>query len=320
MGLSGRPWSIVVPRIWLVTLFATAALVSVCGGGERPAATGLIAFNSCSGASCGIYVIGADGSEKTRLTLVQELERDPTWSPDGTRIAFERGGEIYSMNPDGSGQTPLTSRSEAATMYAMNESPAWSPDGTRIAFASAQRSWGEEGPNSKDFDIYLMNADGSTVTRLTYDSVGARGDLLASDVSPAWSADGTRIAFISNREQRWDLYVMNADGSNQTLLVESVDSNSAPAWSPDGRRLAFVKFPESDIYVIDTEDSIITPLTEEFSSNFSPAWSPDGTYIAFVSSRDRNFEIYIMNADGSGQTRLTDSPDEDGHPSWSPEP
>jgi Tol biopolymer transport system component len=123
----------------------------------------------------------------------------PTWSPDGSRIAFQslRGGneDIYVMDADGSNLIRLTT-SVAADMH-----PAWSPDGTRIAFVSSRGA---------DYDIYVMNADGSGQTALT------NGD--GMDEQPSWSSDGQRIAFTSDRNNDVGLYVMNADGSGVQRL------------------------------------------------------------------------------------------------------
>jgi Tol biopolymer transport system component len=294
-----------------LAVLASAAILFAfaCSSEGQPGvhATGKIAFVSDREGRRAIHLMDADGSGQTFLTgPIRTQVTDPSWSLDGTRLAFVRDDNIYAMNADGSGYTRLSD--DDIDDY--DQSPAWSPDGTRIAFASWQRAFGGERRN--DSDIYVMNADGSNIGRLTDDP--------STDLLPAWSPDGSRIAFISNRNQRWDLYVMNADGSNQTLLVESVDHNSAAAWSPDGERLAFAGSPGSHIYVMDIGDSKVSPLTEKPGMNFSPAWSPDGRHIAFVSNRDRNLEIYLMNADGSGQRRLTDNPAEDTDPAWLPAP
>ena len=130
------------------------------------------------------------------------------------RIAFtsDRDGnrEIYVMNPDGTGQTRLTSNP------AEDAFPAWSPDGSKIAFAS-DRDGNEE--------VYVMNADGSEPRRLTYNPT--------FDGWPAWSPDGSKIAFTSYRDSP-EIYVMGADGSNQTRLTRNSAWDEYPVWSPRG--------------------------------------------------------------------------------------
>ena len=171
-----------------------------------------------------------------------------------------------------------------------------------------------------NWDIYVMNADGSDPTRLT--------DNPAGDTWPSWSPDGRRIAFHSSRddpdpnddEDVWDIYVMNADGSDLTRLTDNSAWDSYPRWSPDGQRIAFQSYGDGnwDIYVMNSDGTGRTRLTDDPASDDGPSWSPTGRSIAFYSDRDGNREIYVMNADGSSQTRLTDNPAPDLYPSWSP--
>lgn len=161
-----------------------------------------------------IHVMNADGSGQVSLTT-GAYEYHPAWSPSGNKIAFvsNRDGsfQIYAMNPDGSGQAPLT------TTTAREVDPAWSPDGTRIAFVSNR-----DGNN----EIYVMNANGSGASRLT--------NHIASDTVPAWSPDGSKITFASNRDGNSEIYVMNADGSGQTRLTIFNATDTSPDWQPVG--------------------------------------------------------------------------------------
>ena len=190
--------------------------------------------------------------------------------------------------------------------------PAWE----RIAFTSNRDGIG-------DWEIYVMNSDGSGMTQLT--------DNKAWDGGPSWSPDGRRIAFTSNRHdnftasQDFDIYVMNSDGSGVTRLTNSGGIGSS--WSPDGRRVAFTSsrdgnFTSSgnlDIFVMNSDGSVVTRLTDNEALDSGPSWSPDGERIAFSSDREGDWEIFVMNADGSGVTRLTDNEALDSSPSWSPD-
>ena len=129
-----------------------------------------------------------------------------------------------------------------------------------------------------------------------------------------------RIAFQSNRDGNWDIYVVNANGSGEpNQLTHNRANDSAPSWSPDGLHIAFSSKPHGDwnIYVMNTDGSDVRQLTNHPEDDSTPSWSPDGERIAFASDRDGDWNIYVMDADGSDQTRLTDNPSLDRYPSWS---
>ncbi len=163
-----------------------------------------------------------------------------------------------------------------------------------------------------NWEIYVMNPDGSGQTRLT--------DNPAYDREPSWSPDGRRIVFDSGRDGNGEIYVMNADGSDQIRLTDNPAVDGSPSWSPDGHGIVFDSNRDENynIYVMNADGSDQTRLTDNSARDFSPSWSPDGRRIAFASHRDGSRDIYVMNADGSGQTRLTDNSAWDGSPSWSP--
>ena len=164
-----------------------------------------------------------------------------------------------------------------------------------------------------DYEIYVMNADGSGVSRLT--------DNAANDWVPSWSPDGGRIAFHSDRDGDREIYVMNADGTGVSRLTDNSANDWIPSWSPDGGRIAFYSDRDGDreIYVMNADGTGVSRLTDNTGYDGDPSWSPDGRRIAFHSDRDGNGEIYVMNADGTGVSRLTDSPGGDWYPSWSPD-
>jgi prepilin-type N-terminal cleavage/methylation domain-containing protein len=131
----------------------------------------------------------------------------------------------------------------------------------------------------------------------------------------------TKVAFHSNRDGNYAVYVMNADVSEQTRLTTNPTLDYEPSWSPDGERIVFASTRDgnSEIYMMNADGSGQTRLTTHPSGDYHPFWSPDGTQIVFESVRDGNAEIYVMSADGLGQTRLTTNTALDRCPSWSPD-
>ena len=144
------------------------------------------------------------------------------------------------------------------------------------------------------------------------------------DHFPAWSPDGSQIAFSSSRNGNVDIYVIDSedsDGSDPRRLTDHGKADKSPAWSPDGSQIAFVSDRDGNdnIYVMNSDGSDPRRLTDHESRDESPAWSPDGSRIAFSSSRDGNDEIYVMDSDGSNPRRLTDHGKADKSPAWSPD-
>ncbi len=238
-----------------------------------------------------IYAINPDGSDLTRLTT-NGTSGAPSWSPDKRRIAYVSDGNIFVMNADGSSQTALTSTGRDA-------SPAWSPNGNRIVFARS---------SNNRYDIYVMNSDGSGVTNLTNNPT-------SQDIAPTWTPDG-RIVFSSDRIPPQgpvvaifviDLFVMNSDGSNVVLLIDSLNAFGADI-APDGSRLAFNNRgndPGSEnLFVANADGSNETKI----GRGYGPAWSPDSSRLAFaIDTLDqRGFlsTLYISNPDGSGLTKV----------------
>jgi Tol biopolymer transport system component len=291
------------------------------------AGPGRIVFVSDRDGNSEIYVMDADGSHPTRLTYshAQTKNNFPAWSPDGQKIAFvsTRDGtpEIHVMNSDGSQQTRLTDHQESASSYRTGAfHPAWSSDGTKLAFVS-----GIEG----EYKICIMNADGSAQTCLAGTNVEGLfiSFLLDSQIvsleydqlGVSWSPDGERLVYSSSRSGTSKIYLLAADGSAQSYLIND-PGGFDPNWSPDGRKIAFVSFWDGgyQIFVANADGSASTALTHEKDANsFSPGWSGDGRKIVFTSNRTGNYEIYVMNADGSQPTRLTDTQVQNWSPDWS---
>ena len=163
-----------------------------------------------------------------------------------------------------------------------------------------------------DYEIYVMNTDGTNVTKLTINT--------AYDTAPAWSPDGSKIAFSSDRDGDQEIYVMDADGTNVVRLTRNIGYDIHPAWSPDGSKIAFSSGKDGDqeIYVMDADGTNVVRLTRTADPiiNQRPSWSPDGKRIAFMSDKDGDNEVYVMNVDGTHLTQLTINTADDVGPKW----
>ena len=168
--------------------------------------------------------------------------------------------------------------------------------------------------------LAYVEVSGASAAIFLVDYMGAWGRLSPRDVwdqDPAWSPDGSRIAFASGQDGKSDIYVMNANGGNRVRLTADESGNSRPAWSHDGSRIAFASRRDgnSEIYVMNADGSHQSRLTfRDDSYDSDPAWSPDGTRIAFATSGG----ILVITTDGAEIVRLT-SNNADAAPAWSPD-
>jgi len=260
-----------------------------------------------------IFVLGAGRGTVRRLTSGFAWDFQPAWSPDGTRIAFSstRSGapNLYVMDAGGGRVRRLTDA------QAWESAPAWSPDGRRIAFESGRDGLsGPLGIARRHRSIFRVDADGGGLVEL----VGGPG----YSGTPAWSPDGSRLAFVSDRDGGLDVYVAGADGGGVRRLTRDGAAAGRPAWSRDGTRLAFDSAPtpdavaEAQLLVVNADGSGERPLVR--GGGYQPAWSPDGGWIAFVSERDGHPDLYAARAGGGETVRLTDDLAPKFWPAWGP--
>ncbi len=287
-----------------------------------------IAFVSNRDGNGEIYIMNANGTNQTRLTTNANEEYDPVFSPDGTKIAFvsDRDGnnELYLMNTDGTNQTRLTTNADD------DYDPVFSPDSSKIAYTSSlglnkevfimnadgtgqlnlsnSANWDDSPAFSPDGtkvayyrygDIYSVNTDGTGSTQL----VSTPG---ATNYDPQYSPDGTRIVFTSFRDAGGvpEIYIMNANGTNQTRLTNNASNDWYPVFSPDGTQIAFFSMRNggNEIFIMNSDGTGQTQLTTganhyqywyENDDN-APVFSPDGNQIIFGGSAAGNLEIYTF--------------------------
>ena len=189
--------------------------------------------------------------------------------------------------------------------------PVWSPDGTRLAYFSQR-----DDAAGDVFVATLANRRLEDVRNLTPRSSGE--PLISPDVTPAWSPDGTRLAFTSYRGGSAALWVMNADGSQLRQLTPTSGAHGDyfPSWSPDGQRIAFqrINTAQSRIGIVAVASGAIG-FYEFDGRAYSPAWSPDGRWIAFSGLTGSELDIHVREADGT-QVRRIARPGDDFSPAW----
>jgi Tol biopolymer transport system component len=202
--------------------------------------------------------------------------------------------------------------------------PYWSPDGKQVVFQSDRHD-----AMMGDRDIYIMNADGSSIKRLIHRD--------ESDETPVWSPDGSQILFSSYvTDENNELFIMNVDGTGVTQLTDNPGRDGHQSFSPDGSTIIFNSQRDDDgseetsnyeIYEMNRDGTNVRRLTVFPGWDTYPSLSPDGTKILWrrvlptggSSQSGRNSEIFVMNRDGSSPSNLTNDPAFDGYPAWSPD-
>jgi len=256
-----------------------------------------------------IFVLSADATADSNVTLHLLYDFWPSWSPDGSQIAFESSRddslktEVYVITLATGGLLRLTDDTGF-----VDGQPAWSPLGGRIAFASDRDSAGT--------DIYLMDESGGNIKRLTTDG--------GNDAQPAWSPAGDRIAFVSDRigGGGTDIFVMDTAGNTVVNLTNDAATDLAPAWSPDGSKIAFHSSRDPAgfaIWVMDANGANPTKISPTNPPCELPSWKPDGLHIAF----DCDGDIYVASPDGTNSQRITRTSNSqrlETMPRWKPVP
>lgn len=234
-----------------------------------------------------IYISNGDGRDVRQLTIHPSIDMNPTWSPDGRRIAFEsiRGGtsQIWLIDTDRRNKTKLTDEISAA-------SPAWSPDGNRIAYHSKHKDSVNAELDIQRYHVCVIDINGSNRQSLTG----------AGNMQPCWSPGGSKIAFVSGRTNTDQIFIMDGNGQNPKQLTYDSGYKRSPTWSPDGEKIAYVS--TTRIWMINIESGNPRKLTgfkprDHFLDvDGHPTWSPDSDKVLFHSNReDGQLRTFIVD-------------------------
>lgn len=234
-----------------------------------------------------IYLMNADGSKQRPLR--KETPVCPfsfVWSPDGKRLAYSDGTDVYVVKVDGT--QPPVNVSISKPFDSTDKEPSWSPDGTRLVVRNVTPCLGCS-------DLHVINmADGGGRIAL--------GTGPGFDEAPRWSPDGDLIAYEGDRGER-GLYVTAADGTSTETLVSGAVGSFGPAeWSLDGTRLAFRSMEGTRVHVVNADGSGLKQLRDSQCSMGNIFWSPDGSKVGFHDTNDKGWvDIFVVNSDGTGR-------------------
>jgi len=276
---------------------------------------GRVVFQANVGKFPQVFTIKPDGTGLKRITDVPPVDpgaENPSWSPDGSTIAFDAavpsGVSIFTVPAGGGSSTQLP-----LGVGNFNGDPAYSPDGSQISF---DQDVGEAAPTVHG--IFIANADGSNAHRLTTGLATKQ----AFDTESQWSPDGTMIAFTRVKNERQAaIFTVGIDGSGLTQLTPYRLDAASPDWSPNGKTILYNTFWDSpggkasNIYAISPSGRHPTALTHDhagmdfFAASFRPSWAPNGKRIVFshvdFKGRSGTEGLYIMRPDGTHRKRVT---------------
>jgi Tol biopolymer transport system component len=305
-----------------------------------------------------VWVMNPDGSGAQRLTNFSEAAGSPSWSPDGTKLVFlsepsANYHNLYTINSDGTGQTTIANASASGFS---NHRPAWSPDGTKIAtihYAAGSTgsyslwlmnpdgsggaalvqnidspdrnrlSWSKDGNwlvFGKDGQVWRVKRDGTQLTQIINNS-GWEPDTGAATMNPGPRGDA--IVFVRPQPGSGgdsNIWIMDADGTNQTQLTTFAGEDRLPEISPDGSKITYMSVHngQQQLWVMNSDGT--NGLTLPISGNTqSPSWSPDGSLISYSNDSVDFWEVWVISVDGTNARRLTSHPGAAGRQAWSPD-
>ena len=217
-----------------------------------------------------LFTSKIDGADVRQITHDAADHEDPAWSPDGSKIAFVSVADglqvVWLMNPDGTGMEPLTPRA----VHAIH--PHWAPDSRSVVYCTTDDL---DPPRKNEADVYRIDVASRQVTKLIGGGI---------NTYPSLSPDGKRLAFRKIIDGgNSEVYVANADGSDERNLTNDPAYDGWPAWAPDGKTIAFAsnRRGNQQIFVMDPDGRNVRPVIHKEGRATAPAWAPDGKTLYF---------------------------------------
>jgi TolB protein len=275
---------------------------------EQP--KGNLTFMSTRDGNFEIYSMDSKGENLRNLSCNTATDYAFAYTPDGKLLYYsnrEKNDEIYILSADGRKLVNLTNHPKADRVMTV------SPDGKWIAFSSNR--------NDRSNELYVMDTTGANIRRLTTND--------NFEDAPDWSPDGKKIIFSKDvipssdtvSKSNGEIFIMDADGSNERRLTNRPGFDGGPHFSPDGSKIVFYgKSAQGyyDIFIMDADGNNIINLTEDAVEDYSPSWSPDGKWIGLTRGDSKNYDVWIIHLETKIKTRLTTNPRRDESPIWQP--
>ncbi|MCP4293152.1 MAG: hypothetical protein GY780_15105 [bacterium] len=248
-----------------------------------------------------LYAVDYDGAGELKLTANRSLNLCPSWSPDGSEIAFTsyRDGTqgLYSLNTNTGSVRPVIE------LNGLNYGADWHPDGQELLLALSR------GGNP---EIYRISPEGRIIKRLTVSK--------SIEISPSWAPNGRELVFTSDRTGTPQLYIIDDEGTGRRRRTFEGRYNDSADWSPDGKHIVYAtrEGNNTQIVLMDATGENRQVLTGNGWGNCEdPSWAPDGRHIVFTSDRSGVFKLYVCDVEEKSFRQLTFGPDPDTTPAWS---